>query len=313
MLSIGIAIFSMFYFLTQYMQNILGWSPIRTGVGFLPMTAGIVVAAGLASTLVGKIGIRIPLIVGPALATAGIVWISRITPTSTYLDILGPLVVMALGMGFSFVPLTLAGVSGVQDHEAGLASALLNTMQQVGGAIGLAVLATVAIDATNSKLHALATSGSLTNASSIATTHGYTTAFGVAAAISAVGLLISILFIRMPPQSTRPDQRHSDSGRIRNAVTRRPAWFAVNAARPSGRAALTFFAKRRAACISHNVDVTMSRRSAPRLLRGARQGIDGRFWARARERPSPPRPRSHSRSSARRVDALAGGSSSSTP
>ncbi len=198
MLSIGIAIFSMFYFLTQYMQNILGWSPIRTGVGFLPMTAGIVVAAGLASTLVGKIGIRIPLIVGPALATAGIVWISRITPTSTYLDILGPLVVMALGMGFSFVPLTLAGVSGVQDHEAGLASALLNTMQQVGGAIGLAVLATVAIDATNSKLHALATSGSLTNASSIATTHGYTTAFGVAAAISAVGLLISILFIRMP-------------------------------------------------------------------------------------------------------------------
>jgi EmrB/QacA subfamily drug resistance transporter len=196
MLCIGIALFSMFYFLTQYLQNVLDYSPIRTGVGFLPMTAGIVVAATLSSRLVGRIGIRIPLLVGPSAATIGILWITRITPTSSYFDVLGPLVVIALGMGFSFVPLTLTAVSGVKPHEAGLASALLNTMQQVGGALGLAVLATVAIDATKSKF--LSLHQNTTAAMKLATTHGYTTAFMVAAGIAFIGLLISIVVIRVP-------------------------------------------------------------------------------------------------------------------
>jgi EmrB/QacA subfamily drug resistance transporter len=196
MLCIGIALFSMFYFLTQYLQNVLGYSPIRTGVGFLPMTAGIVVAAMLSSRLVGRIGVRIPLLVGPSLATIGILWITRITPTSSYFDVLGPLLVIALGMGFSFVPLTLIAVSGVKPHEAGLASALLNTMQQVGGALGLAILATIAIDATKAKLHSL--HQTTTAAMKLATTHGYTTAFTVAAAIAFLGLLISIVVIRVP-------------------------------------------------------------------------------------------------------------------
>ena len=153
MLCIGIALFALFYFLTLYLQNILGWSAIRTGVGFLPMTIGIIIAAGLTSQLVSKIGVRLPLIVGSGASVVGMLWITRITVTSSYLDILGPLVVIALGLGFVFVPLTLTAVSGVKPDEAGLASALLNTMQQVGGAIGLAVLATVAIDATNSEEH----------------------------------------------------------------------------------------------------------------------------------------------------------------
>ncbi|HEV3267780.1 MAG TPA: MFS transporter [Acidimicrobiales bacterium] len=196
MLCVGIALFSMFYFLTQYLQNILGWSPIRTGVGFLPMTAGIIVSAGLASRYVSKIGIRIPLIVGPAAATIGMLWITRITVTSSYPEILGPLIVIALGMGFSFVPLTLVAVSGVEPNEAGLASALLNTMQQIGGALGLAVLATVAIDATKSSYASLHQTTTL--AKHVATTHGYTTAFFVAAGISFIGLLISLIFIRVP-------------------------------------------------------------------------------------------------------------------
>lgn len=196
MFCVGIGLFSMFYFLTQYLQNVLGWSPIRTGVGFLPMTVGIVVAAMLSSRLVGRIGIRIPLLIGPGASTIGMLWMTRLTPTSSYLDILGPLLVIALGMGFSFVPLTLTAVSGVKHHEAGLASALLNTMQQVGGAFGLAVLATIAIDATNAKLHSL--HQSTTAAMKLATTHGYTTAFLVAAAISFIGLLISIVVIRVP-------------------------------------------------------------------------------------------------------------------
>jgi predicted MFS family arabinose efflux permease len=199
MLCIGIALFSMFYFLTQYLQNVLGWSPIRTGVGFLPMTAGIIVAAGLASRYVGKIGIRVPLLVGPAAATIGMLWITRITVTSSYLDILGPLVVIALGMGFSFVPLTLTAVSGVESNEAGLASALLNTMQQVGGALGLAVLATVAIDAAKAKFQSLHQTTIV--ARNVATTHGYTTAFLFAAGISFLGFLISLIVIRVPTQA----------------------------------------------------------------------------------------------------------------
>lgn len=210
MLCIGTAVFSMFYFLTQFLQNILGWSPIKTGVGFLPMTAGIVIAAGLASRLVGRIGIRVPLLVGPAAATIGLVWLSRLTTTSGYLDILGPLVILSLGLGLAFVPLTLTAVSGVRPDEAGLASALLNTAQQVGGALGLAVLATVAINATKGSVRhlAMATHGHVTRAGlSAATTHGYTTAFEVAAGIAFLGFLVSAVVIRVPPRpvvSTEP-------------------------------------------------------------------------------------------------------------
>jgi EmrB/QacA subfamily drug resistance transporter len=233
MLCIGIALFSMFYFLTQFLQNIQGWSAVKTGVGFLPMTAGIIVAAGLTSRFVGKTGIRLPLIVGPAMTVVGMLWISRITPTSSYLEILGPLVVIALGMGFVFVPLTLTAVSGVEPQEAGLASALLNTMQQVGGALGLAVLATVAIDASNSKLHSLHSSS--TAATNIATTHGYTTAFLVSAGIAFLGLWCPIIFIRVPrsrddtafaapnPVSFTRDATagHSESGRPLFSLRRR--------------------------------------------------------------------------------------------
>jgi MFS family permease len=126
----------------------------------------------------------------------GMLWITRITVSSTYPDILGPLVLISLGLGFAFVPLTLTAVSGVQSDEAGLASALLNTMQQIGGAIGLAVLATVAIDATNSRLggsHYLTT-----RAHDIATTHGYSTAFFVSAAITFIAVIISLVVIRVP-------------------------------------------------------------------------------------------------------------------
>jgi EmrB/QacA subfamily drug resistance transporter len=199
MLCIGISLFALFYFLTLYLQNILGWSAIRTGVGFLPMTIGIIIAAGITSQLVSKIGVRTPLIVGSGAAVVGMLWITRITVTSSYLDILGPLILIALGLGFVFVPLTLTAVSGVKANEAGLASALLNTMQQVGGAIGLAVLATVAIDATNSQEHGMR--HLTTAASNIATTHGYTIAFFVSAGITFIAFVISVVAIRVPKES----------------------------------------------------------------------------------------------------------------
>jgi EmrB/QacA subfamily drug resistance transporter len=212
MLCIGTAVFSMFFFLTQFLQNVLGWSPIKTGVGFLPMTAGIVVAAGLASRVVGRVGIRIPLLIGPAAAVIGLAWLSRLTVTSGYLDILGPLLIISLGMGTAFVPLTLTAVSGVRPSETGLASALLNTAQQVGGALGLAVLATIAINATKTKAQSLAAAAHghpSRTAAAIATTHGYTTAFVVAACIALAGFVISLAVIRVPKPGTTVDPEPS--------------------------------------------------------------------------------------------------------
>ncbi len=201
MLCIATAVFSMFFFLTQFLQNILGWSPIKTGLGFLPMTGGIVVAAGLTSRLVGRVGIRIPLLIGPAGAVVGLAWLTQLRVTSGYLDILGPLLIIAFGMGLSFVPLTLTAVAGVAQSETGLASALLNTAQQVGGALGLAVLATIAINATANKVKSVAsaTHGHVpASAVAIATTHGYTSAFQVATVIALAGLAVSIIVIRTP-------------------------------------------------------------------------------------------------------------------
>jgi EmrB/QacA subfamily drug resistance transporter len=203
MLCIGTAMFSMFFFLTQFLQNILGWSALKTGFGFLPMTVGIITAAVLASRLVGRIGIRVPLLVGPAAAVIGLELLTRLTIHSGYSAILVPLLIVSLGMGLSFVPLTLTAVSGVQPNEAGLASALLNTTQQVGGALGLAILSTIAFDAYKSKL--ASTLGASPNtlsrqAINIATTHGYTTAFQVAAFIAVAGLLISAIVIRAPKE-----------------------------------------------------------------------------------------------------------------
>ena len=203
MLCIGTALFSMFFFLTQYLQNVLGWSALRTGIGFLPMTVGLMGAAILVSRFVGRIGIRIPLLVGPGFAVIGLALLSRLTVSSSYADIVIPLIILAFGMGSSFVPLTLVAVSGVEPHESGLASALLNTSQQVGGALGLAILSTIAINATTSTLNKLTAGahGKVTNeAIAIATTHGYTTAFKVGAVVSLIGLIISITVIRTPPR-----------------------------------------------------------------------------------------------------------------
>ncbi len=214
MLCIGTAMFSMFFFLTQFLQNVLGWSALKTGVGFLPMTLGIITAAVLASRLVGRIGIRLPLLIGPAAAATGLELLTRLTVHSGYGTIVVPLLIVSLGMGLSFVPLTLAAVSGVAPNEAGLASALLNTTQQVGGALGLAILSTIAFDTYKSKLTSIAsTSHGVVSrqAMNIATTHGYTTAFQVAAFIALAGLLVSAIVIRTP-KALVPDTRPVPAG-----------------------------------------------------------------------------------------------------
>jgi EmrB/QacA subfamily drug resistance transporter len=200
MLFIGAAIFGMFYFLTQYLQNILGYSPLKAGVAFLPVAVTIGVFSQVAARMVGRTGIRLPLLFGPVAAIAGLVWLAQLTSTSGYLNILGPFLCIGLGMGFSFVPLTLTAVSGVQRSESGLASALLNTGQQIGGAIGLALLSTVSVDAIRSRTQQLAAShgGHLTvPLQHQAVVHGYDRGFLLASGIACLALLVSLVVIRV--------------------------------------------------------------------------------------------------------------------
>jgi EmrB/QacA subfamily drug resistance transporter len=144
-LFIGAGIFALFFFLTLWMQVLNGYSPIRTGLAFLPMTLLIGVGAGISSNLLGKVGPRPLLLVGPLIAGGGLLQLAlRLEPDSSYLGVVIPsLAMVAIGMGVTFVALTSAAVAGVPQEDSGIASALLNAGQQVGGAVGLAVLTAV--------------------------------------------------------------------------------------------------------------------------------------------------------------------------
>ena len=126
------------------------YSAIKAGTSQLPLAAGIVLAAGLAAPLVARLGLRQVLIGGLGLFAAGLVWFAQLPVHGSYFhDLLGPSLLIALGLGFAFVPITILAETGVHDREYGLASGLLNTSQQVGGALGLAVLTTIATSRTN--------------------------------------------------------------------------------------------------------------------------------------------------------------------
>ena len=228
MLAIGTAMFSMFFFLTLFLQNLLGFSPLRAGVAYLPFALSIMVTAGIASQLVGRIGPRPLLMLGPLLAAAGLLWFSRLGLGSSYWpDVFPGMILASAGMAMSFVPLTLAAVSGVRRDEAGIASALLNSGQQVGGSLGLAVLGTIAATAFRGRLegllghfdpavtHALA-AGAPASAFHLpppvhlavdhALVHGYVTAFRVGAGILFTGFLIATAVVRVqqPPGAAVP-------------------------------------------------------------------------------------------------------------
>ncbi len=153
-LLIGAGIFAIFFFLTLWMQVLNGWSPIKTGVAFLPFPLFIGVGAGLSSNLLGKIGPRPLVLVGPLIAATGLLTLGlRLEPGSGYLSVVIPsFALVALGMGLTFVAVTSAAVAGVPQSDAGVASALLNSGQQVGGAIGLALLTAVSTARTDSLL-----------------------------------------------------------------------------------------------------------------------------------------------------------------
>ncbi|GAA3080057.1 MFS transporter [Streptomyces goshikiensis] len=144
MLGLAAAMFGMFFFIVQFIQNVLGFSPIRSGLGFLPVTAAIITAAGLSQRFLPRFGPKPFMVTGAALTGAGLTWLTFITTGSSYLSgVLGPMLLFGFGMGLNFVTLTLTAVSGVAPQEAGAASGLLNASQQVGGSLGLSILVTV--------------------------------------------------------------------------------------------------------------------------------------------------------------------------
>jgi EmrB/QacA subfamily drug resistance transporter len=214
MLFIGAGMFATFYFLTLYMQLILGYSPVRTGFAYLPFSFGMATAAGISSKLVARLAPR--LIAGPGLlvAAVGMFWFATLEPDSSYAAHLMPaMFVTALGLGMSFVPMTLGAVSGVSHQDTGVASALLNTAQQIGGALGLAVLSTISTSAADDKLpeaagslyRGLATKDfALVAKAGDALTHGYTMAFVAAAVMFLAGLVVTAFAI------DAGKQRHSE-------------------------------------------------------------------------------------------------------
>jgi MFS family permease len=144
MLIAGAGIFGVFFFLTLYMQDVLHYSALKTGVAYLPISAALVISSGVGARLLGRVGARPILVTGFLLGSAAMLLLARLSPTTGYLDVLPPLLLLGTGMGGAFVSVTASAVSGVPQEDAGVASALLNSSQQIGGSLGLAVLTAVA-------------------------------------------------------------------------------------------------------------------------------------------------------------------------
>ena len=153
MFLVAAGLFAMFYFNTLYLQRVLGYSALEAGLAFLPFTAGVIVGAGLSQSLVPKLGAREVPLIGMPMAIAGMLLFMRLQPDSSYVtDLLPGILLASVGMGLTFVPITLIATSGIPHDDAGLASGLYNTSQQIGGALGLAILATLAVEATEETL-----------------------------------------------------------------------------------------------------------------------------------------------------------------
>jgi predicted MFS family arabinose efflux permease len=221
LLCIGTAMFGLFFFLTVFMETVWGYSALRTGLAYLPMVGAIMAMAGVSTALVPRIGARPILIFGTTVAAGGMFWLSRIAADSSYAGgLLGPILVTGIGLGSLFMPLFLVALSKVDERDAGLASSLVNTGQQVGGAIGLAILGTVAwtVVATTARNSAAAAKSAAAHAAAAGhaihpTAHqiavaktaitnnaiatGFARGFEVSAGIMLLALIVAIVLIRV--------------------------------------------------------------------------------------------------------------------
>jgi len=189
-LLVGASLFSMFFFISLYMQQVLGYQPLEAGFAYLPLALTIIVSAGIASQLVTRLGFKPVLIAGLALIAAGLLWFSQVSAGGSFVgDVLFPSLLAAVGLGFSFVPVTIGAVAGTSADESGLASGLITTSQQIGGALGLAILATVA----NRRTEDVATGARPTPE---ALTEGFQAAFLAGAGFAVLGIIAAVTLIR---------------------------------------------------------------------------------------------------------------------
>jgi EmrB/QacA subfamily drug resistance transporter len=186
----GTALFSMFLMLTLYMQQVLGYSPIKTGVAYLAVAGTAIIWANVAAAAVNRVGVKPALIAGMSLLTIGLLYFTQVSVDGSYwTDLFPGFLILGLAIPFAFVPITIAALAGTRPEEAGLASGLINTSQQIGGAVGIALLSTIAVSTTDD---AVASGDAVPSA----LTDGFVNAFWAGAAIAFVGVLVSIFLVR---------------------------------------------------------------------------------------------------------------------
>ncbi len=189
-LIMGTALFSMFLMLTLYMQQVLGYSAMKTGVAYLAVAGTAIIWSGVAAQLVTRVGVKPVLVAGMSFLTAGLVFFTQVSVGGSYLtDLLPGFLLIGIGIGFAFVPITIAALAGVEATEAGLASGLINTSQQIGGALGIAALSTIATSRTDD---AVSTGSALP----AALVDGFTGAFIAGAIIAGLGIVAALTLIR---------------------------------------------------------------------------------------------------------------------
>jgi EmrB/QacA subfamily drug resistance transporter len=187
---LGTALFSMFLMLTLYMQQVLGYSAMKSGVAYLAVAGTAIVWSGVAGQLVTRVGVKPVLVTGMAAMTLGLLYFTRVSVGGSYLgDLMPGFLFIGVGIGFSYVPISIAALAGVTPSEAGLASGLINTSQQIGGALGIAALSTIATSRTSDSV----ASGS---ALPVALVDGFSSAFLAGAIVAALGLLAALTLIR---------------------------------------------------------------------------------------------------------------------
>ncbi len=203
---LGASLFSMFFFITLYMQQVLHYSPIKAGLSYLPLSVTIVIAAAMGGQMVTRIGYKPILAAGMVSIAVGLLWFSGIAVGGSFAgDILGPSLLAALGLGLGFVTTTIAAVAGVAGREQGLASGLINTSQQIGGALGLAILSAIATTRTHDALAGGSSPVSALN-------EGFSAAFAAGAGFAVLGLIATLVLIR-----TRDSRAHVELARADTA------------------------------------------------------------------------------------------------
>jgi fucose permease len=198
---VGAVAFSEFFILTLYLQDVLHYSPVQSGIAFIGFAATVVVISNVAQVIVGRFGVRATLAAGLIASGLSIVWLTRLPVDGQYFwDLFPAFVLGGAGMGLSFVPATIASLTGVQRSDAGVASGLVNTSRQIGGAIGIAALSAVAATSTShyADAHAVAAT------SATALDHGFQTTLYVMAALLAVGVVAAIALVRPPAPTAAP-------------------------------------------------------------------------------------------------------------